>query len=94
MHRERAATDAILVGTGTILSDDPALTVRCWPHRRLRQVVIRSPRLPRTAQLLASKELISFPNGTPLTVLLDSLYADHGITSLMVEGEPRCSAAS
>ncbi len=86
MHRERAAADAILVGTGTILSDDPALTVRCWPHRHLRPVVIQSHRLPRAAQLLRNPDLISYPHGTPLSRLLDSLYADHGITSLMVEG--------
>src|SRR6202022_5147217 len=28
VHRRRAAADAIIVGTGTVFSDDPALTAR------------------------------------------------------------------
>ncbi|MDE6339807.1 MAG: bifunctional diaminohydroxyphosphoribosylaminopyrimidine deaminase/5-amino-6-(5-phosphoribosylamino)uracil reductase RibD, partial [Muribaculaceae bacterium] len=31
MHRERALADAIMVGTNTLLADDPSLTSRLWP---------------------------------------------------------------
>jgi len=44
VHRRRAAADAIVVGTGTVFADDPALTARrpdgsLAPHQPLRVVV-------------------------------------------------------
>ncbi|MCL5685528.1 RibD family protein, partial [Neisseria meningitidis] len=44
LHRRRAIADAILVGTGTVLADDPALTARLAdgslaPQQPLRVVV-------------------------------------------------------
>lgn len=89
MHKERSGFDAILAGTGTIVCDDPALTVRLWPHRRLRPVVLGSTHLPGDAQVLSNPDLILADSSVPLGVMLAKLYEDHGVTSLMVEGGAR-----
>jgi diaminohydroxyphosphoribosylaminopyrimidine deaminase/5-amino-6-(5-phosphoribosylamino)uracil reductase len=58
-HLLRATYDAILVGTGTALADDPELTCRLpglADHSPLRVVLDRSLRLPDTAKLLAGAD--------------------------------------
>jgi diaminohydroxyphosphoribosylaminopyrimidine deaminase/5-amino-6-(5-phosphoribosylamino)uracil reductase len=54
-HRLRSRSDAILTGIGTVLADDPALTVRLdqpWPREPYRVVVDGRARLPLDANLL------------------------------------------
>jgi diaminohydroxyphosphoribosylaminopyrimidine deaminase/5-amino-6-(5-phosphoribosylamino)uracil reductase len=54
VHRLRADADAIAVGIGTVLADDPELTVRHVPAPRVaptRVVFDTSARLPRTSRL-------------------------------------------
>jgi diaminohydroxyphosphoribosylaminopyrimidine deaminase / 5-amino-6-(5-phosphoribosylamino)uracil reductase len=54
-HRLRSASDAIVTGIGTVLADDPALTVRLeepWPREPYRVVVDGRARLPLEAALL------------------------------------------
>jgi len=54
-HRLRSQSDAIVTGIGTVLADDPALTVRLpepWPREPYRVVVDSRARLPLDARLL------------------------------------------
>jgi diaminohydroxyphosphoribosylaminopyrimidine deaminase/5-amino-6-(5-phosphoribosylamino)uracil reductase len=56
-HRFRAEVDAIAVGVGTVIADDPQLTVRgVFRHRPLTRVVLdRSLRTPPSARLLSTR---------------------------------------
>jgi diaminohydroxyphosphoribosylaminopyrimidine deaminase/5-amino-6-(5-phosphoribosylamino)uracil reductase len=56
IHRDRAEVDAIAVGSGTVLSDDPVLTARgAFRHRPLVRVVFDSRlRTPPSAKLLST----------------------------------------
>jgi diaminohydroxyphosphoribosylaminopyrimidine deaminase/5-amino-6-(5-phosphoribosylamino)uracil reductase len=64
-HRLRSQSDAIVTGIGTVLADDPALTVRLeqpWPREPYRVVVDGRARLPLSSRLLRA--------GSPARVLV------------------------
>ncbi|XOV74443.1 MAG: bifunctional diaminohydroxyphosphoribosylaminopyrimidine deaminase/5-amino-6-(5-phosphoribosylamino)uracil reductase RibD [Phycisphaerales bacterium] len=65
VHRLRAKVDAIVTGIGTVLADDPLMTARDVPLRRLARRVVVDPkgRLPLDCQLVRS-----VTGGAPLTV--------------------------
>lgn len=87
MHRERSRADAILVGSGTVLSDNPSLTCRLWPSRSLRPIVVDRRRRVDTSYTVASNpETIILHGDTSPRNIAHTLYADYGVTSLLVEG--------
>ena len=66
-HRLRSESDAIAVGIGTLLADDPELTVRlepAWPREPLRVVVDSRARTPCSARVLSA----GFPGRTLIAV--------------------------
>lgn len=85
MHSERALADAILIGTNTILSDNPSLTTRFFPGHSPRPVIFDSERIPENATVLQRDPIILDPAKT-LEENVSELYSRHAVTALMVEG--------
>jgi diaminohydroxyphosphoribosylaminopyrimidine deaminase / 5-amino-6-(5-phosphoribosylamino)uracil reductase len=93
VHRLRATCDAVVVGSGTALTDDPQLTVRDGSGRRpLRVVVDRQGRLPQTARVLddAAPTLVS--RAADPAALLAELF-DRDVRRVLLEGGPTLAAA-
>ena len=54
LHQLRASVDAVVVGIGTVIADDPLLTVRRVPGRSPSRVIIDpNGRLPKRAKCLS-----------------------------------------
>ncbi|MDQ6898137.1 MAG: bifunctional diaminohydroxyphosphoribosylaminopyrimidine deaminase/5-amino-6-(5-phosphoribosylamino)uracil reductase RibD, partial [Candidatus Dormibacteraeota bacterium] len=83
-HRLRHQHDAILVGAGTVLADDPELSARLPNARQpLRVVLAGRRRIPSTARVLRADHMLD--DGRDLPGLLRRLGED-GILSVLVEG--------
>ena len=80
VHKMRARTDAVMVGIGTALADDPRLTARDergnpLARQPLRVVVDARGRLPRTARLLSEPGETMIAVGSGVT---GSQMGEHG----------------
>jgi diaminohydroxyphosphoribosylaminopyrimidine deaminase/5-amino-6-(5-phosphoribosylamino)uracil reductase len=96
VHRLRDAVDAIVVGSGTVLADDPQLTVRdgdtLADRQPLRVVIDRRHRVPDDARVLdGAAQSVVLDTAAP-QFALKALY-DLGARHVLLEGGPALAGA-
>jgi diaminohydroxyphosphoribosylaminopyrimidine deaminase / 5-amino-6-(5-phosphoribosylamino)uracil reductase len=94
VHAFRATVDAIVVGTGTVLADDPALTARhpdgtLRAHQPLR-VVVGHRDVP-VGYALAAPDVLHLRTHDPAVVL--AALHERGVVDVLLEGGPRLAGA-
>ncbi len=96
VHEQRELADAILVGTGTVLADDPALTARgdageLMPHQPVPVVIGERP-IPVTAKVFEHPQPVLLTASRDLEGILAELF-ERGIRHVFVEGGPTLTSA-
>ena len=97
VHELRGQVDAVVIGTGTALSDDPQLTARDGDglvrERQPLRVVVGSRELPAGARLRDdTAPLLLVPSAAPAEVLRQ-LFERHEVQHVLLEAGPTLSTA-
>lgn len=86
VHKLRATHDAILIGSGTALADNPTLTTCLYAGKSPVKVVLdRRKRLPADLRLFSDGDVIVIDGEMTLAEAMHTLY-NKGISSVLVEG--------
>ena len=86
VHKLRATHDAILVGSGTALADNPALDTRLYAGKSPVKVVLdRRGRVGNDLRMFSEGETVVMRDYSSLADAMERLY-ERGITSVLVEG--------
>jgi diaminohydroxyphosphoribosylaminopyrimidine deaminase/5-amino-6-(5-phosphoribosylamino)uracil reductase len=95
-HLLRSEHDAVLVGAGTVITDDPTLTVRIEDYRGPQPtpvILVGNREIPSGSTLLERRPIV-YGQGETGLVNVDGVVKDlgtRGIVSVLVEGGPRVS---
>lgn len=96
VHRRRSQVAAILVGTGTVLADDPALTARdaggALTEQQPVAVVLGNRPIPAEAAVRSHPAGVIFLPGGDLPGALSILH-ERGLRTVLVEGGPTLASA-
>jgi diaminohydroxyphosphoribosylaminopyrimidine deaminase/5-amino-6-(5-phosphoribosylamino)uracil reductase len=100
VHRLRGTADAVLVGTGTVLADDPQLTVRRGgssgdplpPREQPLRVVVGHRPLPPAARVLDASAATEVMSTHDLVAVLADLHARQ-VRHVLLEGGPTLAGA-
>jgi diaminohydroxyphosphoribosylaminopyrimidine deaminase/5-amino-6-(5-phosphoribosylamino)uracil reductase len=81
----RASVGAILTGTGTVLADDPLLTVRALPDdQQPLRVIVGDRELPANSQIFTGTNPAIRMSGD-LSKVIAELWQEHGVHKVLVE---------
>ncbi len=93
VHQLRAKHQAIMVGSGTVLADDPRLTVRHIKGQNPLRIILDSrKRVPKSAKVFKNKNFLHITKRTTFEAVFRQLV-ERGIASVLVEPGPTLYAS-